>query len=126
MSSGAGRDSHRLDWNSIRKEQPQQLNLDISVMSLPAVVSPSGCWGLPVAPAAVSKQMSERVPTPLAELPKPPAALEASAPALSKGGFALRATMQYPPPHHLPSPSTTHPFPAQKDMTGQKKESPHL
>lgn len=46
MSSGAGSDSHRLDKDSILKEQPQQLNLDISVMSLPAAVSPSGCWGL--------------------------------------------------------------------------------
>lgn len=31
---------------SILKAQAQQLGLDIGVMSLPAVVSPSGCWGL--------------------------------------------------------------------------------
>lgn len=46
MSSGTGSDSRRLDGDSIFKEQPQQLSLDIGVMSLPAVVSPSGCWGL--------------------------------------------------------------------------------
>lgn len=33
MSSGAASDSHRLDGDSILKEQPQQLHLDISVMS---------------------------------------------------------------------------------------------
>jgi len=46
MSSGAGSDSHHVDRNLVLKEQPQQLNLDISVMSLPAAMSPSGCWGL--------------------------------------------------------------------------------
>lgn len=53
----------------------------------------------PAAPAAVSKQMSERVPTPLPELPKPPAALEASAPALSR-----EASLSAPPSSTLPSP----------------------
>ncbi|KAF0044996.1 hypothetical protein F2P81_001525 [Scophthalmus maximus] len=48
----------------------------------------------PIAPAAVSKQMSERVPTPLAELPKPPAAQEASAPALSTEASLSRTAIQ--------------------------------
>lgn len=46
MSGGAGSDSHRSDANSIHKEQPQQLNFNMCVMSSPAVVSPSGCGGL--------------------------------------------------------------------------------
>lgn len=46
MSGGSASDSHRLDGGSTVAEQPQQLLLDISVMSSPAAVQPSGCWGL--------------------------------------------------------------------------------
>lgn len=42
------------------------------------------CSPQPAVPAAVSKQMSESVPTPLAPLPKAPPALEDSQPALSR------------------------------------------
>lgn len=59
----------------------------------------------PAAPAAVSKQMSERVPTALAELPKPPAAMEASAPTLSR-----ETSFSAPPSSTLPSSPPSYPF----------------
>lgn len=180
MSGGTGSDSYPSDRKSTLKKPPQQLKLDSSVMILPAMVTPSGCWGLvclqrsecvltcacvclclcahtggcvkacatglkkspwvsdwillhcnlqflivfiwvnwsyscydagcgwahpsgrPAAPAAASKQMSERVPTLLAKLLKPPAGLEASMALLSKRLYSL---------HHCLAPPDTHPNP---------------
>lgn len=53
MSSGSGSDRHHLDKKSIVKEQPQQLSLDISAVSLPAVESPLWLLGIGSSPEDV-------------------------------------------------------------------------